>query len=375
MRWTILDRDPRKESEPVARIVHVLPADLARGAQVFARALREVLDGHPDEHRTLSLFVSEASHLRPDVALDVRDGRMRQFGFDPRAALVLHRALRAMAPDVVVAHGGEALKYAVVARPKTSALVYKKTGSSLESLEGPLRRAVYRRLVGAADMTAAVAQEAVTEATDLLRLAPSRVMLAPNGRDPLKFCTYPVRRDRAVPRMVSVGRLTSGKRPDWFLTAVRRLRDQGVKLEGIIVGDGPLAEELAPSAADASVELLGRREDVPEILAEADVLVFTGVAEGEGMPGVLIEAGLAGLPAISTAVSGARTVISHGVTGLVVPVDDIDALVDAMYQLAVDPGLRARMGAAARQRCLDHFTLSASAARWQELFDGLLERR
>ncbi len=365
----------REQSDAAARIVHVLPADLARGAQVFARALREVLDGRPDEHFTLSLFASESAHLRPDVALGLGDGRARRLGFDPRAGLALRRALRAMAPDVVVAHGGEALKYAVVARPRGSALVYKKTGSSVESLGGRMRRTLYRRLVAQADLTAAVAEEAVTEARHLLRLPEDRVMLAPNGRDPSRFHPRQAREGGVAPRLVFLGRLTSGKRPDWFLDAVRRLRERGSQVEGVIVGDGPLSEALAPLAAEAGVEMLGRRDDIPEILADADVFVFTGVSEGEGMPGVLIEAGLAGLPAVATAVSGAGTVIVHGVTGLVVPVDDLDALVDALHQLVIDSRLRGRMGAAARQRCLEHFTLDASAAHWQELFDRVLERR
>lgn len=358
-----------------ARVVHVLPADLARGAQVFARALREALDGRPDEHRTLSLFTSDAAHLRPDIALGLPGGRARRVGFDPRAALKLRRTLRDIAPDVVVAHGGEALKYVVAARPRRTSLVYKKTGSSAESLGGQLRRTVYRRLAAQADLTAAVAQEAVHEAHQLLRLPADRVMLAPNGRDPSKYRPRETLGDRAVPRMVFVGRLTAGKRPDWFIAAVKRLREGGPGLEGAIVGDGPLMETLAPRAAEAGIEMLGRREDIPQILADADVLVFPGVAEGEGMPGVLIEAGLAGLPVVTTDVSGASTVVEDQVTGLVVPVDDIDALVGAMDRLARHPSLRARMGAAARQRCLDHFTLDASAARWQQLFDRVLERR
>ncbi len=359
------------EGHSPALIIHVLPADLARGAQVFARALREILDGEPDTHRTLSLFASDATHLRPDVALGVPDGRARRKGFDPRAGIALRKALRTMAPDVVVAHGGEALKYAALARPKQAALVYKKTGSSLESLGGPVRHALYRRLAARVDLTAAVAQEAVDEAQQLLGLPPQRVMLAPNGRDPTQFRPHQAGRHGA-PRFLWIGRLTSGKRPEWFLNAITRVRDRGVDLEGVVVGDGPLASVLAPVAANAGVEILGRREDVPELLEGADGLVFTGAAEGEGMPGVLIEAGLAGVPVVTTAVSGAATVVVHGGTGLIVPVDDLDAVVEAVHHLAVDSTAREGMGTAARQRCLEHFTLAASARRWQEVFARVL---
>ena len=59
------------------------------------------------------------------------------------------------------------------------------------------------------------------------------------------------------------------------------------------------------------VELLGPRSDVPELLRSADVFVFTSLPTGEGMPGVLIEAGLSGLPAVSTPVPGAATVVAR----------------------------------------------------------------
>ena len=66
-------------------------------------------------------------------------------------------------------------------------------------------------------------------------------------------------------------------------------------------------------ATGLPIEVLGRRSDVPEILSQADVFLFTSLEEGEGMPGVLIEAGFAGLPVVTTEVPGARTVIEDGV--------------------------------------------------------------
>lgn len=368
-------RRSRARVDPPARVVHVLPADVARGAQVFARALREALDGRPDEHRTVALFAAEGEHLRPDVALGIEGGWGRRLGWDPRAAVALRRALRAMSPDLVVAHGGEALKYAVAARPPAASLVYKKTGSSAASLEDPVRRTVYRWLARRADLTAAVAQETAEEACELLRLPPDRVMLAPNGRDPSVYHPRSSRRNGSPVRLVFVGRLTPSKRPDWFVAVARRLARDGVDVEGTIAGDGPMMDEVLAESDGSGVTVLGRRSDVPEVLAASDVLVFPGVAEGEGMPGVLIEAGLSGLPVVTTAVSGAGTVVDHGATGFVVPIGDFEGLVEGVERLARDPDLRSRMGQAARERCVTHFTMEASASRWQEIFDRVLGRR
>jgi glycosyltransferase involved in cell wall biosynthesis len=106
-------------------------------------------------------------------------------------------------------------------------------------------------------------------------------------------------------------------------------------------------------------------------LVNADILLFTSTTEGEGMPGVLIEAGLAGLPAIATDVPGARAVIEEGISGFVVPVNDFEALVEASERLANDPELRKLMGVAARQKCVREFTLDSSVHLWRAHFQAL----
>lgn len=371
-------QDAPGSSDAPLLILHVLPADLARGAQVFAAALRDELDGEVHRHRVLTLFASEATPLHPDIVLGVGDGWWRRTGLDPRAVVRLKQALRRLAPDVVVAHGGEALQYAVLATRPSVSLVYKKTGMAAPSAKRPVRRRLYWLLARRAAVTIAVSEETAGEARDLLGVPPARVVLVPNGRDPERYTPAPAAADgppRLTPRLVFVGRLTATKRPERFLDLVEALGDQGLEVEGVMVGDGPLAVSMAERASALGVDLLGRREDVPEILRRADLLVFPGDAEGEGMPGVLIEAGLAGLPVVSTDVSGASTVIDQGVTGFVVPGQDQEALVRAVAELVVDPAQRARMGEAARRRCLDRFTLAATAARWSEVLDGVIARR
>jgi glycosyltransferase involved in cell wall biosynthesis len=91
------------------------------------------------------------------------------------------------------------------------------------------------------------------------------------------------------------------------------------------------------------------------------------------MPGVLIEAGLAGLPTVSTEVAGASTVIDQGLTGIVVPTGDTSALADAVESIVRDPGRRVAMGQEARERCIREFSLTASVRRWQDLLTEALD--
>jgi glycosyltransferase involved in cell wall biosynthesis len=117
--------------------------------------------------------------------------------------------------------------------------------------------------------------------------------------------------------------------------------------------------------------MVGSRDDVPRLMAESDVFVFPSLPAGEGMPGVLIEAGLSGLATVSTRVPGARDVVEEGVTGLLVDIDNKLGFIEAVGRLVSDEELRRSMGERARQRCLQRFTLEASARRWRGLLSQL----
>lgn len=347
----------------------MVPSELGRGAQVYLRALCDLLDGAPDEHTITTVFSSPDATLGGHRRLDIRPGRLRQAGFDPRALVSLARYLRSLQPALVVAHGGEAMKYAALT-PTPAPVVYYRIGTSTAAARRGWRRTLYRTLARRLAAVAAVSEAAAVEATELLGLEAGAVVVVRNGRDPSDYPAHPpVSGGGPELKLVFVGHLNPGKRPDHFVELVAALRARGIAVEATMIGGGPLLEEIRPAAHAQGIDVLGQRDDVPALLGSFDVLVFTSASAGEGMPGVLIEAGLAGLAVVATDVPGAREVIDHGVTGLVVPVDDSRALVESVCRLALDPDLRSAMGAVARRRCCESFSLAASAARWSELID------
>jgi glycosyltransferase involved in cell wall biosynthesis len=87
---------------------------------------------------------------------------------------------------------------------------------------------------------------------------------------------------------------------------------------------------------------------------------------------VLIEAGLSGLPVVATDVPGVRTVVDDGTTGIVVDAADLDGMVRSVATLIEDVELRRAMGRAARQRCLERFSLDAVAGCWLRLLEPML---
>jgi glycosyltransferase involved in cell wall biosynthesis len=231
---------------------------------------------------------------------------------------------------------------------------------------------MHRFYVRRADVVVAVSSYVAEEARVLHGIPSERVVIIPNGRDPDVFRPREARLEGPV-RLIFVGHLDAGKRPDRFVELVATLRRRGLEIEAQMVGEGPLANTIRGAADSAGVVMVGRRDDVPALLAGSDLLVLTS-RPPEGMPGVLIEAGLSGIPAVSTRIPGAEDVIEEGATGLIVDVEDFDSLVRAVERLVRDPGLRVAMGDRARESCLRRFTLEVTADQWRGLLHDLANR-
>ncbi len=143
-----------------------------------------------------------------------------------------------------------------------------------------------------------------------------------------------------------------------------------------LVGDGPLHLAMRRLAATLdlgdSVIFLGQRTDVGEQLLAASV--YAQPSRWEGMPNALLEAMAQGLPCVATRVSGAEDVIESGVSGLLVPPQDHEALAAAILRLLRDTPFAARCGAAARERMRGGFTGDILSERYLALCAQALGR-
>jgi len=150
---------------------------------------------------------------------------------------------------------------------------------------------------------------------------------------------------------VTVARLVPQKGIDVLVHALAQTAGSARHWTLTLVGDGPERERLEQQVQQAGlqerVRFLGFRSDPQTFLLQAGVFVLP--SRFEGMPNALLEAMAAGLAVVVTDASpGPLEVVEHGVSGLVVPSDDPEALAAALERLAGDPDLRSRLGAAAR---------------------------
>jgi glycosyltransferase involved in cell wall biosynthesis len=204
------------------------------------------------------------------------------------------------------------------------------------------------------------------------RVAPSRMRVIPNFIDPTAYPEVTPERRAAARRSLglepgvlaigSVADITPGKRPSDLVIAARPLLEDGARL--FIAGAELDAAEAARTRAAGQglgVELLGRRTDVPELLAAFDV--FALASEREEMPVAILEAMAAGLPVVAVQTGGIPEMVAEGRTGFLVPARDTAALGERLRRLAADPALRTRLGAAGRRRAFAQFGRDPIVAR------------
>ncbi len=130
-----------------------------------------------------------------------------------------------------------------------------------------------------------------------------------------------------------------------------------------------LEDQVAERLLDAYVHVLGEREDVEHIFGGIDVFVLT--SDHEGIPGVLIEAQMAGCPVVTPLIGGVRDVIEDGVTGMITAHSDPKEIAHGVVELLGDRERRTRMVEAARRRA-SQFTSSRAAAIYEQHLTGLL---
>jgi glycosyltransferase involved in cell wall biosynthesis len=182
----------------------------------------------------------------------------------------------------------------------------------------------------------------------------------------------PAALDGAPPVIVSVGRLAAPKDPFALVAALARL--PAGAFQAVLVGGGPQHAEVAAAirgtGLDGVVELAGDRDDVPALLAGADLFVLA--SRSEGFPMSVLEAMAAGLPVVASAVGGVAEAVVDGETGLLVAPGDVEALAGAIERLLADAQLRRAMGSAGRNRAAEHFDLARFRAAHLAVYERAL---
>lgn len=170
-------------------------------------------------------------------------------------------------------------------------------------------------------------------------------------------------------RFLMVGRHPRRKGADLFIAAIRRLRGEGQRVEAVLVGD-PSYAELAGEPGFEVLPWIDRERLYREVFPRADALVHPARAEGFGL--VVVEAMSFALPVVVSDHGALPDLVHDGLTGHVVPVDDLDALERAMAALAADPSAAREIGSRARRHFEATFTHERHGAQMRTFYADAL---
>lgn len=358
------DRLTRSDS---LRVLVVVTSSQRRGAEIEGLDLTSALRD--------SGVAAEVVALAPGSG--DRDLEISPLGARPLGLRTL-RALRrrALETDVVIAYGSSTLTACAVALLGTNVpFVYRSIGDPARWVRGRVHRARWAILYRRAIAVVALWPGGARSIAGLFGVAPERITVIPNARhadafDPVTACSRRRARIRlgvadSASVVAIVGALSEEKQVHLAIEAIGTM--PGVS--ALVAGDGPMRqglEALAERVAPDRVRFLGRVDDVETVFHAADALVLT--SRTEGMPGVVIEAGLCGIPSVATSVGALPELIDHRRTGGLILEPSADVVSAAIG--AVLPNASSA-GAAARRRMLDSFSWLVVVPRWIEFLEAL----
>jgi glycosyltransferase involved in cell wall biosynthesis len=209
-------------------------------------------------------------------------------------------------------------------------------------------------------------------------LAPASIAVVPNG---IEATLYPdrdaVTARRPVRSVITVANLRPEKSHETLIAAAELVAAEFPDVQFQVVGDGLRRSELEAlvraGGLERRVQFLGHREDVPRLLAEADVFVLP--SRSEAFPNCAIEAMAAGLPVVASATGGLLDLIEHGHTGLLFEPGNPEALAAALRHLFTDRGTAAGIGQRAQTQVRQRYSFERMVRSFEDLYAASLPAR
>jgi glycosyltransferase involved in cell wall biosynthesis len=305
---------------------------------------------------------------------------------DPRGLARLVWLVRAWRPTVLHSH---MLHANLLARAVRLFAPVPAVVSTIHNIYegGRLRMLGYRLTNGLVDHITIISQ-AAADRFIRERIVPAGLLeVVPNGVDTERYRRVAAGTREGLRRSLglgtefawlAVGRFETAKDYPNMLRAFARVRGERPDAVLLLVGRGSLQAETEALARNLSlgnsVRFVGTREDVPEFMTVADGYVMSSA--WEGMPMVLLEAGAAGLPIVTTRVGGNEEVVLDGATGFLAPSGNDEALAAAMLRLmALPEGERRAMGSRGRDHVRQHYGLGRVVDRYEAAYREILRRK
>lgn len=308
----------------------------------------------------------------------------KESGFDLGLSRRIARLIKSEKVDILHTHNQRPQFYGALAAWLARVPAYIHTRHSKNEPDN-YKNMVLSRFAGRfADKVVCVSDEVYRYESEKLRAPACKLTVVKNGIDTNRFIKDPAT-GAAIKGLLgigagtkvvgTVGRLAKVKNQAMLIDAFAQLQKSVPDSRLVIVGGGPLEQELkmraGQSGAGGSIIFLGERKDIPALLGMLDVFVLSSLSEGS--PVVLLEAMACGLPVVATRVGGIPELIKDEVSGLLVPSQDLAAMSAALSRLLTDEPLRGRISEANRKRAVEEFDVKRMCREYVGLYETQLQ--
>ena len=387
------DREMDLENQSPIRVMRIIARMNVGGPAVQVSGLMRGFNPTEFDHRLYTGFCDEyeADYLET-VAIDVTAVRIEGFGRrvslagDIRAFIALVKEIKEFKPHIVHTHTAKAGflgRIASIVSLQPSIRVHTFHGHLLNGYFGNFKRSLIvmtekilaiftDQLLAVGDKVRQDLLQAGIGHKEKFGLMPPGLSLGTLAEKSESQQSFGLSASR--PQCAFIGRVTQIKRPDRFLDVVSEVKGRGVSLDFFMAGDGELLEVCREriTRENLPVKVLGWQNDIEKVLSAADIVVLT--SDNEGTPLSLIQAGMAGLPVVTTNVGSVPEVVLDGITGIITNLD-IQEIANALVKQTKDKALRERLGLAAQEFTLANFGVQRLVHDHEELYKKLLVSR
>jgi glycosyltransferase involved in cell wall biosynthesis len=241
----------------------------------------------------------------------------------------------------------------------------------------------YRKIRNNMDFIIACSDEVMK--SHIPKIEHNRICVIHNGVDTKTFINkktnYDLRSELKISKgqfiIGNIGNLSIQKGHGILIEAMKDLIKKGVPVVLIIVGDGPMREDLEKKTDESGIRghvfFLGKRADVPDILNNIDIIAVSSLREGFSIS--ILEAMATSKPIVATNVGGNKELVIDGVTGILVPPGDPYSLSEAIHKLITDIKTRETMGISAREYVEKRFSVLDMVRKTEELYENLINAK
>lgn len=366
------------------KILQLVTKRQYRGAEVFAANLSEQLISFNHEIIFAGLYNNDTDILSVDNATNVDLVGNKKGAFSLSLLKELIKLIRSTKPDVIQCNGSDTLKYMVAASffvPEIP-VIYRNISMISEWVGNSAKKGLYKRLFKRVAHVSSVGNEAIAdfiktfnypkEQTSVIRRGIPMVEVNPKlAREKLENEFRFKSSDKIC---IHIGNFSPEKNHLFLLDIFSELKDEHSEIKLVLVGNGVLfqnfQEEIKNRGLEKTIFLTGFRKDIPELLGAAGLFVLC--SKVEGVPGVILEAGMQKIPSIATNVGGVLEVLKNNETGYIIDNFDKQEFKNKIIELSINDTLRKKMGGNAHSLVLKEYDPIRNVRKFEELYKRLI---